>query len=210
LLRRRLDEVYRKNSPFTRAGLYPRYFFPVEGVGAAFYLVENSLSFQQILQMNEAFALFERPNLQPLKTTFFSANTSVLIVEQMDVAAGVTYSGTGVIELDRRDLFGNKYYLAEVLAHEGSHVLQGKMTGNSSCKQVLQREVGDQTIPSGFLAWSGEELIEGVRKHTIGAYHVSLWVLNQVGLRGREIDLLRQVIQTGQMYGQSLTPFCKD
>lgn len=210
LLKRRLDEVYLKNSPFTRGGIYPRYYFPVEGVGAGFYLVEKSLTFQQILQLNEAFSLFERPNMVPLKTTFFGAGTSVVIVEQMEIAAGLTYAGTGVIELDRRDLFGNKYYLAEVLAHEGSHVLQGNMAKSAGCDQALKREVGDQKIPADFFTWTGDQLIDAVRKHTIGAYHVSLWVLNEVGLRGRDIDLLREVIQTGQMFGQSLVPFCKE
>lgn len=209
-LKKRLDELYRKNHPYVIASLYPRYFFPVQDVEASFYTLEEALSYSQILQMNEAFALFSRPKLEPLKKAFFGKNTSVMIVERLPTAVGLTYSGTGVVELDRRDLFGNKYYLAEVLAHEGSHVLQGRLKGKDACKEILRREIGDAQIPPDFWDWTADELISNLRDLRIGAYHVSLWVLHQLGIQGREIQILQEVIRSGGYNGVSVTPFCKE
>ncbi len=210
-LKKRLDELYRKNHPYVIASLYPRYFFPVQDVEASFYTLEESLSYSQILQMNEAFALYSRPKLEPLKRAFFGKNTSVIIVERLPIAVGLTYSGTGVVELDRRDLFGNKYYLAEVLAHEGSHVLQGRLTGKGDeCQEILRREIGEAKIPPDFWNWTAEELISNLRDLRIGAYHVSLWMLHQLGIQGREIQILQEIIRTGSYNGVSVTPFCKE
>ncbi len=208
-LKARLEEIYPSGSDYVGESVYPRYFFPVEGIEAGFFTLEKSLTYNQILQLNEAFDLYNRPTLQPLKAAFFGKGISVVIVERLKLASGVTYTGTGVVELDRQELFGNKYYLAEVLAHEGAHVLQGPLKNTSQCSDLLRREVGNQTIPYGFYDWSAEELVEEVKAEVAGAYHVSLWMLTHLGIKGPEIQWLQDVIRTGTANGQSLLLDCR-
>jgi hypothetical protein len=119
-------------------------------------------------------------------------------------AAGLNYTGTGVVELDRRDLFGNRYYLAEVLAHEGSHVLQGDVNARDLCSEYMKREVGDHQIPDDFYQWTADQLIQAVKARQVRAYHVSLWVLDELGLHGEEFKWVQQVIRTGKANGESV------
>jgi hypothetical protein len=207
-LKAELEAIYSEGSPYSQNAIYPRYYFPVDGIEAGFYTLEESLTYHQILQMNEAFDLYNRPRLQPLKSALFGAGVSVVVVERLKIASGLTYAGTGIIELDRQELFGNKYYLAEVLAHEGAHVLQGALSRRDQCDELLRREVGNQTIPPEFYDWSAEELIEQVQAGQVGAYHVSLWMLTQMGIKGAEISWLQDLIRTGSANGHSLLFDC--
>ncbi len=126
----------------------------------------------------------------------------VLIDKIAGDTAGLTYAGTGVVELDRRDLFGNKYLLASVIAHEGSHVLQGPETDNADCAEQLSREVGNQTIPAGFYQWDGTTLLQAIKDRQIGAYHVSLWMLFRLGVK--DTAWIVQAIKTGTVNGGSV------
>jgi hypothetical protein len=212
-LKEQLDDFYRLNNPYVRASMYPRFFFPVEDVGASFFTLEKNLTRTQIVQMNEALALYERPELKPIKEAMYNARVSVIILDRLYIATGLTYIGTGVIELDRRDLLGNRYDIAEVLAHEGSHVLQGSLSASNateSCNKRIAREVGDKTIPADFSTWTAEQLLTAIRSKRIGAYHVSLWMMYQLGITsGEKFNRLQEVIRTGRVNGVSVAFDCK-
>ena len=76
--------------------------------------------------------LYNRPDLMVLKSAFLGPQVAVIVTNDLGRAIGLTYTGTGVVEIDRQDLFGNKYWIAMVLAHEASHVLQGAMPDQCS------------------------------------------------------------------------------
>lgn len=112
----------------------------------------------------------------------------------------------------RRLPLGNRYYLAEVLAHEGSHVLQGDVNARdprSLCSEYIKREVGDHQIPDDFYQWTADQLIQAVKAKQVGAYHVLLWVLDELGLHGEEFRWLQQVIRTGKVNGESVVLACR-
>ncbi len=204
-----LQDAYAKNHAYSKTGLFPRYYFPVEGVEVGFFLLERSLSLVQLYHMNEALQLFDAPDLQPLKAAFFGRDNSVVIYAQLRGVLGLTYSGTHVMELNRKDLLGNRYQVASVLAHEGSHVLQGAPSRfYDVCKTKLAYEVGNMKIPDGFLEWGPETLLQHVRDQSIGAYHVSYWVLHHLDPRNPEINWIRGVIRTGTADGQPIV-YCK-
>ena len=207
LLLDRLRTIY-KDRVYTPAMNFPRYRMPVDGIEASFFGLERSLSGTQILLLLDALSLFDRPEFVPLKQAFFGPETSILIPPEIDVAAGLTYIGTGVVELDRRDLFGSRYEVAEVLAHEGAHVLQGKGSAKNSCSERLRREVGNKTIPDDFYRWDAEQLLEAVRAETAGAYHVSLWMLMRLGVNDERLDILKDIIYTGRLFGASVVLGC--
>jgi hypothetical protein len=189
-------------SDFANNNIYPRYHYALPGVEASFYALEENLSYNQIVLLRETLELFDRPWLEAFKPAIFNAKNAFVIYDQIDIASGITYSGTGVIGIDRRDLFGNKYVLASVLAHEGAHVIQGELGDDATCNDVLWREIGDRTIPPGFLNWTAEELLQAVEDTQVGAYHVSLWILERLGL-GEQVDL-SEVIRTGMVNGISV------
>jgi len=208
VLNERLEKIYGP-SAYVSAKTYPRFHYSIPGLEAAFYGIETSLSSPQIVHLKEALEIFNRPAFEPFKTGLFGKGLAFLAPDRIAVAAGLTYTGTGVIELDRRDLFGNRYYLASVLAHEGSHVLQGSIPdGSDTCKEVLKSEVGNQTIAGDFYAWSAEQLLQGIREQSIGSYHISLWILQHIGLEGPRVDWLINVIYTGQVNGRSVVLDC--
>ena len=206
-LHEHLVDLYSKNNLYARASVFPRYTFPVEGIEAGFLGIELTLSYPQILLLNDAFSLYLRTELEPLKPAMFSSGISVIILDRLDVASGMNYSGTGLIILDRRDLFGNKYQLAQVLAHEATHVLQGDLTkGVDICKQLLRREVADQAVPVDMLKWNADQLLAAIDAGKVGAYHVSMWTLNRLNIR--DLGWLQKIIQTGKYNGQSLLIGC--
>jgi len=178
----------------------------VDGIEAAFYGLDRSLTSAQVILLRETFLVYDRPALEPLKPAMFGSGVSILVMDRLKDAAGMNYSGTGIIVLDRRDLFGNKYQLAQVLAHEASHVLQGELGAGDLCDQLLKREVADQTIPSDFLAWDADRLLHGIQDKEVGGYHVSLWMLTKLGIR--DTAWLYDVIYSGRANGQSLRVGC--
>lgn len=208
-LHEHLVDLYSKNNPYSKASVFPRYVFPVDGIEAGFMGIEYALSHTQIVLLNDAFSLYSRPELAPLKTAMFGPDISVIVLDRLYIASGLNYSGTGSIILDRRDLFGNKYQLAQVLAHEAAHVMQGDLDKKADvCDQLLEREVADQTIPPEMLDWDANHIIVAIEDGTIGSYHVSMWMLNRLNIR--DLAWLQQVIQTGKFDGQSLLIGCDE
>lgn len=208
-LHEHLVDLYSKNNSYSKASVFPRYVISVDGIEAGFMGIEYSLSHTQIVLLNDAFSLYSRPELVPLKTAMFGRDISVIVLDRLYIASGLNYSGTGSIILDRRDLFGNKYQLAQVLAHEAAHVLQGDLGKKVDvCDQLLRREVADQTIPLDMLDWDADQVVAAIKDGTIGAYHVSMWILNQLNIR--DLEWLQQVIKTGKFNGQSLLIGCDE
>jgi len=206
-LRDRLEALYPSNKYFAYAS-YPRFFLPLAGIKTGFYGLEESLSAMQIIQLNEAFALYNRPELKDLTSTLFGPQVSVIVTNELGRAVGLTYTGTGVVELDRQDLFGNKYWIAMVLAHEASHVLQGALPDQAvTCTEIEKREVGNHKIPEGFYGWTADELVQAVKDQRIGAYHVSLWMMNRLGIKN--LKPFQDIIYTGKVNGQSVVIDCK-
>jgi hypothetical protein len=196
-----LDELYGKHSLYYRVSTYPRFRFPVSGVRAAFYGIDRTLTYPQILQMHETLELFERPEFKPFQESILNDRVSYIVIERLGTDAfGQNYIGTGIVLLDRKNLFDNKYLLAMAIAHEGSHVLQKYPDTNVSCSELLRGEVGDQTIPEGFENWDAGQVIRAIESRSIGAYHVSYWMLTQLGFNN--LDLMRQIIYSGNVYGQ--------
>jgi hypothetical protein len=205
-LRDRLEDLYPSTGYFACAS-YPRYFLPGGEIKSGFYGLEESLSATQILQLNEAVALYNRPDLVVLKNDLLSPQVSVIVTNDLGRALGLTYTGTGVVEIDRQDLFGNKYWIAMVLAHEASHVLQGALPdGAGPCSEIEKREIGNHKIPVDFYSWSAVELVQAVKDSRIGAYHVSLWMLNKLGMKN--LQPFQEVINTGKVNGQSVVINC--
>jgi hypothetical protein len=211
-----LGEVYTNLSSYTRSKLYPRYTFPIQGVESSFYTVETLLTHLQIVQMNEAFQLLSRPEFAPLKDAIFTQDTTVTIIEHADLYAGLTVLGSGVMQLDRRDLLGDKYILASVLIHEGAHILQPVPKGSAAssanaCNLALRMEIGDRKIPEGFFDWTAEQILEGIDSQEIGAYHAGFWVLEQIGVLGEGYYWpdWREILSTGMINQRWIAGVCE-
>jgi hypothetical protein len=206
-LKNLLDQVYGPSSPYVQASVYPRFHYPLDGVKAGFFAIDVSLTGSQVLLLRDALELFSRPAFASMQPELFPPDNAYLTIDKIGGnTAGLTYSGTGVVELDRRDLFGNKYLLASVIAHEGSHVLQGPQPANATCADSLKREIGDQTIPDGFYQWDATTLLQAIKDGKIGAYHVSLWMLVKLGIK--DVGWVQQAIKTGMVDGGSVVD-CK-
>jgi hypothetical protein len=204
----RLEDLYPDNN-YLASTSYPRFFMPGEGIQASFYGLDESLSAMQILQLNDAFALYDRPDLAFLKSAFFGPEVSVIITNaDLGRALGLTYAGTGVVEINRQDLFGNRYWITMVLAHEASHVVQGALPDPAiTCSEIEKREIGNHKIPVDFYNWSAEELVQAVKELRIGAYHVSLWMMNRMGMKN--LRPFQEIIQTGKVNGQPVVIDCE-
>jgi hypothetical protein len=206
-LKETLDEFYSRNDENRQASLYPRYRYLMEGTEAVFYALDKAITSKQIALLRDALDLFERPEFQPLKKELFGDQAAYIVSESISGSVvGLTYIGTGVVVLDRRSLFGNKYELASVIAHEGSHVLQGPLHGDPSCDIILAREIGEGKIPEDFYNWTAEELLKNLKLRKVGSYHVSLWMLHQLGVK--DTAYLVEAIQTGKINGASIVS-CK-
>ena len=202
-LKQLLDKIYGPSSPYVQSGVYPRFSYPLPGVQAGFFAVDANLTASQVLLLKEALELFNRPVFAAMQPDLFDPGIAYVLIDKIPGdTAGLTYAGTGVVELDRRALFGNKYLLASVIAHEGSHVLQGPEPSNAACAEQLKREVGDQTIPAGFYQWDAATLLQAIKAGQIGAYHVSLWMLTNLGIK--DTGWVAQAIQTGMVGGDSV------
>jgi hypothetical protein len=203
-LKELLDKLYGSDSAYAQVSIYPRYQYPLPNGEVLFYGIDQTLTYNQVVLLRESLDLFNRPVFEPLKAYLFTNNDAYTVIDKLGLAAGLTFTGTGVVELDRRDLFSNKYYLASVIAHEGSHVLQGPLTtsGSAMCADLMRREVGDHTIPTGFFNWTADQLEQAIQDGKIGAYHVSLWVLTKLGISNQ--GWIQQAILTGQAGGQSV------
>lgn len=206
-LKQLLDKIYGPSSPYVQSAVYPRFRYPIQGVQAGFFAVDASLTASQVLLLQEALDLFSRPVFTAMQPDLFDPGIAYVLINKIaNDTAGLTYAGTGVVELNRGDLFGNKYLLASVIAHEGSHVLQGPEPSDATCADLFSREVGNQTIPASFYQWDATTLLQAVKDRQIGAYHVSLWMLTRLGVK--DTAWIAQAIKTG-MVGSDSVVNCK-
>ena len=198
-----LIDLYHHND-YAQASVYPRYEYANIGIFSSFYGLEDNLSYQQILLLGEALQLFNRPELAPMKDAFLIPKNDILLYETLeDGNAGINYVGSNVIGLDRKDLFWNKYYLASVIAHEGSHVMQGPLgLTKDVCAAVYHREIADRKIPPDLYSWKAEDVIQAIKDDRIGTYHVSLWFLHQ--FKFPQVNAFKEVILTGRVNGKPL------
>lgn len=200
-LKQILEELYPPESPYREQSTYPRFQFTLPGVQAGFFGLDQTLTLSQILRMKEALEIFNRPEFSPFPDKIFSEDISYVVIEELEEQiSGLNYAGTGIVLLDRRDLFGSKYLLASVIAHEGVHILQGRVEEGFTCDKALGREIGSGAIAPDFLRWDAARVLTGVEAGSIGAYHVTYWILNRLGFT--DLTSLRQVIQTGRVNGK--------
>lgn len=210
--KRVLYTLYGGSSPYSKASAYPRYHFSVPGIEASFYSFDKLLSYNQILRLKEALEIFNRPGLEAFKTSLFQKQINFVITKDLNRFStsdpiGLNYVGTDLILLDRQELFGNKYLLAAVLAHEGAHAQQAVKEEALSCKDVVRHEIGNRSIPDGFESWTAEKVLQENKNLNIGAYHVEYWLLTQLGYNN--LGMFRQLITTGTLGGQSVAS-CTD
>lgn len=202
-LRDTLRELYGEDSAYTTGSAFPRYRFTVEGIEAGFYGLDQTLSAAQIVRLKEALEVFTRPTFAPMQAGLFGERNAFVVVANLgDNRFGYNYVGTGFVFLDRQQLFGNKYLLASVLAHEGAHVLQGRILPSTTCEDLLRYEVGEKRIPPDLQAWSGDRVLQEAGRGVLGAYHVTYWMLANLGFNN--LDSLLDVIQTGRVGGVPL------
>jgi len=198
MLKQLLDMIYGSSSPYVQTGIYPRFRYLLPGVQSSFFVVDMDLTAPQVELLKEALDLFARPEFAPLEPELFDPGIAYVPIDKIsNDIAGLTFAGTGVVELNRTDLFGNKYLLASVIAHEASHVLQGPVADNAPCSDSLRREIGNQTIPADFYQWDAVKLLNTVKDGQIGAYHVSLWMLTRLGVM--DTAWIVQAIKTGKV-----------
>ncbi len=75
------------------------------------------------------------------------------------------------------------------------------------CSEIEKREIGSHKIPDGFYGWSANELVQAVKDMRIGAYHVSLWMLNEMRMENY-LKPFQEIIFTGKVNGQSVLIDC--
>ncbi len=203
ILNEALQDLYHHNE-YAQASIFPRFDYPDIGVDTGFYGLEDNLTYQQILLLGEALQLFNRPELAPMKNAILNPKNDILLYETLENGnAGINYVGSNVIGLDRKDLFWNKYYLASVIAHEGTHVMQGPMgITKDVCAEVYHREIANRKIPQDLYNWNAEEVIQAIKDNEIGTYHVSVWFLHL--FKFPQLDAFKGIILTGKVSGKPL------
>jgi hypothetical protein len=197
-----LDREY-THDKYGLYSIYPRYHLERLGIDSGFYGMAN-LSYKQILLLESTLDIFEDERIQPLKPFIFPEGDQVAFVlsrypHDFAAAQAVQMGGNppgGVIILYTRNLFSNRYETAASLAHEAAHIWQGDRYDCSNPKMVLKEEIGTGSVPADFSKWTVDELRRGVSRHTIGAYHLSLWVSMQLGAQNL-IDFYRWAINSG-------------
>jgi hypothetical protein len=197
-----LDREYTHDS-YRIYSLYPRYHLERLGIDSSFYGMAN-LTYKQIQLLESTLDIFDDERIQPLKPYIFPEGDQVSFIlsrypHDFAAAQAVQMGGSppgGVIILYTRNLFSNRYETAASLAHEAAHIWQGDRYDCSDPKMVLKEEIGTGTVPGEFSKWTVDELRRSVARHTIGAYHLSLWVSMQLGAQNL-IDFYRWAINSG-------------
>jgi hypothetical protein len=201
-LKKALAEVYVGKSSEASTS-YPRFRFPIDVVDVDFFAIEK-LTYNQILLLYTALELFERPELTGLCPSIFSKGKGYIIDLRMDDRyAGMASSGAGIAWVDPEKIVGNRYYMAEVIAHEGAHLLQEP---TFSCKAALRYEIGDGLIPPAIYSWNADELMSELTDQEIGTYHVSLWVLHRLGIS--DLHSVQWIILNGKAYKSMILVNC--
>jgi hypothetical protein len=203
LLELSLSMIYGQDSVYSQGKTYPHFRFNIDGVNSGFFGIDRVLSYNQIQQLYAALEQFTQPALAPLQKSLLADRFSYVVIDDLGFASGLHFGGSNVIWLDRQTLFGDKYLLAAVIAHEGSHALQNRAGASQSCAEHLGREIGEGKIPDSFLDWTAQQVLDGIKDRSIGAYHVSYWVSSQLGAT-RDMADHKSIIQTAKFEGYPL------
>ncbi|MEW5870548.1 MAG: PT domain-containing protein [Chloroflexota bacterium] len=191
--------------------IYPRYIINIPEINSGFYAIET-LTYNQILLLMSTLELYNRESLSSMKPEVFASGNDVEYIITREphpfaAAMALPLGGTprqGIIILYTRNLFNNKYDTAASIAHEATHIWQGQSPGCDNMENRLRRETGDGTIPANFYYWSAEELVSAAKTGKIGAYHVSLWVLNHFN-QAKIVSWMEDLIRTSRSNIKLLT-----
>lgn len=195
---------------YINSNTYPRFRLNLPGIHSGFFGIEK-LTLNQVRLLISTFELFELPHMQELKEGVFLPPDEVAYVITRDARPTAAAAAMVVTEqpleaivlLYSRVLFDNRYTTAAAISHEAAHIWQGEIVDCDYPEKLLASEIGNRRIPAGFLDWTGAHLIKAIRAGEIGAYHVSLWVLEKFNQR-EWASWSRQVILTGSNNGHSL------
>jgi hypothetical protein len=193
----------RYGGSYKAAYLFPRFRFYVPGVEAGFFLLDKSLTLDQIVFLKNTLELYNAPALKPLKSRFFAEQKTYVVVATITAVSNASgLASAGVAVLDRGDLFDNENDLAATIAHEAAHVMQ-VMSNTDKCAY----EIGNGTIPDGFKEWTADQLVSAIEKGQIGAKHVDLWVYVKLGSEKTIIkDTEEAITSKGKFYWDYCAP----
>ena len=182
----------------------PRYFF--EGMQASLYGLE-SISLLQIRWTRDAFNIFfNNPKYDAFEPYIWGADNNYAIDRSLEEFAGVASSVTRMSRINPKNV-GNLLYFASTIAHEAAHQIQF-LKWDSDHQTQCRLEIGDGTIPQNFWNWTAEEIITALESdQPIGAYHISAWMLNQLG-QWDSWGVHKDIITTGRSPDGSL--ICQD
>ncbi len=208
-LKEMLDENATRIDYF-RHSIYPRFYYNIAEIEAGFYAFEE-LTHNQILLLKSTLELFDRPELAAFKPQIFASGEAVEYIvsrrpHPVAAAMALPYGGTprqGIIILVSKNLFNNRYDTAASLAHEAAHIWQGVSPSCDEPEKRLRIEIGDGTIAPDFYTWSAEEVIKAAKTRRIGAYHVSVWVLQKFN-QTDHVRWMEDLIRNGQRNMQGI------
>jgi len=178
----------------------PRYFF--EGMEASLYGLE-SITLLQILWTRDAFNIFFKdPKYAAFEPYIWGADNNYAIDRSLEEFAGIASSATRMSRINPKNV-GNLLYFASTIAHEAAHQIQF-LKWNPDHQTQCRLEIGDGTIPQNFWNWTAEEITTALESdQPIGAYHISAWVLYQLGQRD-SWEVHKDIITTGRSPDGSL------
>ena len=192
---------------YQEAAIYPRFYFNLLGIESGFYLIEK-LTVSQLKLLISVFQVFDQEQYAALKPFIFPSGEDVaFLISREDhpsaAALALPLGGTprqGIVLLYSRNLFASKYETASGLAHEATHIAQGRSPGCDNPEGRLMREIGDGTIPDDFRDWSAEQIVQAARQVKVGAYHLSLWMSIRFGV-DQLVRFYTGIIKTGTANG---------
>jgi hypothetical protein len=178
----------------------PRYFF--EGMEASLYGLE-SISLLQIRWTRDAFNIFVKdPRYGAFEPYIWGADNNYTIDRSLEEFAGIASSTTRMSRINPKNV-GNLLYFASTIAHEAAHQIQF-LKWDPDHQTQCRLEIGNGTIPQNFWNWTAEEIITALESdQPIGAYHISAWVLYQLG-QGDSWGVHKDIITTGRSPDGSL------
>jgi len=200
------DTQYSEDNYMTDSS-YPRFYFLIPEIGSSFFNL-GSMTLNQILLLKSTFEIYDKPKLAALKSYIFPKGDDVVFFLSREDTAHAAASAIGlggeprkgIIILFTKNLFDNRYYTAGSLAHEASHIWQGKPEGCDNIPARRKLEIGNGSVPFGFTNWTAAQLVNGIEMELIGSYNVSLWVAYQLGIKD-QIAWNLYIIDTGVVDG---------
>ena len=180
----------------------PRYHFP--GMEASFYGLEKT-PLSQIQWIKEAFAkLSTAPLFAAFEPYIWGKNNIYMVNRDLEGYAGRAHWKDNFMEINPKNV-GTVIYFASTIAHEAAHIIQrNEWKTESTCEQL---EFGNMQIPKNFWNWTSAEIVQALKDgKTLGAHHVSAWVLYHLGDK-TNFEWQKQAILTGRYWDGSL--YCK-